>query len=258
MTAAVETESILVRMHKDLQRALQKPVAQRGWVMVVDTRKCIGCFSCVVACIAENVLPPGVSYRTVPEVELGRYPGPERIFMPMNCQQCDNPPCVPAANAVAPGSMEKRADGIVAVNYENARQEAFEAARKACPYRRALFYDEGRFYTDGTPARQAYETRPSFEYGKLWTRTEGRPPVNTMRKCHFCLHRLEDGELPACVTTCVGEAMYFGDRNDPESLVSQLLTENKNKVMQVNESKGTKPRVYYLTETPVLCKSCHP
>lgn len=255
---ALETESILMRMHQDLQRALQKPVERRSWAMAVDTRKCIACYACVVACISENVLPPRVTYRTVLDIELGQYPNIKRILKPMNCQQCDNPPCVTAANDVAPGSMEKRPDGIVAVNYQNATKEAFEAARNACPYKHAVYYDDGRFYTDSTPARQAYETRPSFEYGKEWTRTEGRPPVNSLRKCHFCLHRLEAGLLPACVTTCVGEAMYFGDLNDPASLISQLLTEQRSNVMRVYESKGTKPRVYYLTDTPVLCKAQHP
>src|SRR3990172_4414551 len=64
----------LLRMQADIRRALQKPVEQRGWIMVVDGRKCVGCQACVVACTAENVLPPGVSYRSVPEIEVGTYP----------------------------------------------------------------------------------------------------------------------------------------------------------------------------------------
>ncbi len=249
----------LVRMQEDLQRALQKPIERRNWAMVIDTRKCIGCFSCAVACVAENVLPPGVTYRTVLDIEVGRYPGVQRILKPMNCQQCENPPCVPAANEVAPGSMERRPDGVVVINYERARgREVFAAVRQACPYKLAVFFDDGRFHTDGTPARQAYELRPSPEYGRRSSRTDGRAPVNTIRKCHFCLHRLEAGMLPACVTTCVGVAMYFGDLNDSGSLIAQMLKEQRDKVMRVHESKGTKPRVYYLTETPVLCKAHHP
>jgi tetrathionate reductase subunit B len=148
----MEAENALVRMHQDLQRALKKPAERRSWAMAVDVRKCIGCYGCTVACIAENVLPPGVMYRTVLDIELGKYPNVVRILKPMNCQQCDNAPCVPAANAVAPGSLEKRPDGVVAVNYERATKEAFEAARAACPYKRAVYFDDGRFYTDGTPA----------------------------------------------------------------------------------------------------------
>ncbi|MFN4219258.1 MAG: (4Fe-4S)-binding protein, partial [Candidatus Bipolaricaulia bacterium] len=90
MTTTIETENMLVRMHQDLQRALQKPANRRSWAMAVDTRKCIACYGCVVACIAENVLPPGVMYRTVLDIELGQYPNVKRILKPMNCQQCDN------------------------------------------------------------------------------------------------------------------------------------------------------------------------
>ncbi len=50
--------------------------------------------------------------------------------------------------------------------------------------------------------------------------------------------------LPACVTTCVGRSNYFGDLNDPESYVSQLLTQQG--VSRLKEDLGTEPRVYYI------------
>jgi molybdopterin-containing oxidoreductase family iron-sulfur binding subunit len=50
--------------------------------------------------------------------------------------------------------------------------------------------------------------------------------------------------LPACVTTCVGGATYFGDKNDPESLVSELIASQR--VMRLKEEQGTNPKVYYL------------
>lgn len=81
----------LLRMQEDLKRALQKPVEQRKWVMVVNTKKCTGCFACVVACMAENVAGPGVTYRAVPEVEMGEFPYVSRTFMPTNCMQCERP-----------------------------------------------------------------------------------------------------------------------------------------------------------------------
>jgi len=58
-------EPVLLRMQRDLQRALQKPVEQRRWAMVIDLRKYIGCSACTIACKAENRLPPGVVYRPV-------------------------------------------------------------------------------------------------------------------------------------------------------------------------------------------------
>src|SRR3989304_4067811 len=102
-----------------------------------------------------------------------------------------------------------------------------------------------------------------IEKGKKWIRKKGKdePPIETGRKCHFCLHRLNAGMVPACVTTCTGRAMYFGDLNDPQSLVAELL---KNKPSyRVNESLGTKPRVYYLHSTYTEkelkegCAACH-
>lgn len=67
-------EDVLVRMQKDLERALQKPMRERKWGMVIDTRKCVGCNACTVACVMENKLPPGVVYRPVIDLEVGTYP----------------------------------------------------------------------------------------------------------------------------------------------------------------------------------------
>ncbi|MDR7542968.1 MAG: 4Fe-4S dicluster domain-containing protein [Armatimonadota bacterium] len=257
-------EHQLIRMQRELYRALAKPPEQRKWIMVIDTRRCIGCDACTIACTAENGLPPGVSYRTVPKVESGTFPDVEAWFMPTNCQQCDRPPCLPAANAASPGAITKRPDGIVAVDYEKFNRKAFEAAAKACPYKGALSFDHGRYWTQGTPALQAYETRPRVEYGRLWTRVDGALPIGAGRKCHFCLSRIEAGLLPACVCTCIGGAMYFGDANDRESLVAELRSQQQ--PMRLNESAQTEPRVYYIgaasrktmaVSTPASCQACH-
>jgi molybdopterin-containing oxidoreductase family iron-sulfur binding subunit len=247
-------------MQADIRRALQKPIEQRGWIMVVDGRKCVGCQACVVACVAENVLPPGVTYRSVPEIEYGTYPEVKKYPMPTQCMQCEKPPCLPAANAVAPGSITKRPDGIVAIDYTKFRgRAAFEAAAKACPYQ-ALYYDDGTFYTQNTPTLQAYETTVGHDYGRHWVREAGRvadPPAGGGRKCHFCLQRLNVGLLPACVNTCIGRALYFGDKNDAQSLVSELLARNTGKVLRIRENRGTEPRVYYLTDDPQFIAGFH-
>jgi len=75
-------EDPLIRMMRDLRRALQKPIEQRRWVMVIDLRKCVGCKACTVACIVENKLPPGVVYRPVIEEEIGEFPHVTRRFPP--------------------------------------------------------------------------------------------------------------------------------------------------------------------------------
>ncbi len=231
-------EDVLLRMQRDLHRALRKPAHLRRWAMVIDLRKCVGCSACTIACVAENKLPPGVVYRPVVDEEIGTYPHVTRRFLPRPCMQCDNPPCVPVCPVNA---TYRRADGIVAINYDQCIGCRYCIV--ACPYN-ARTFDAGEHYTDGTPDRSPVEGVPSFEYGKPWKREGDEPPVGNARKCHFCLHRLEAGMLPECVTSCIGRATYFGDASDPEALVSELM--HRPNAVRLKEELGTKPRVYYL------------
>lgn len=248
--AANDTLSML----ENVQRALKKPIAERKWVMSIDTRKCIGCDACTVACMAENNLPPGVTYRTVADATEGEFPDLKRYFMPSNCMQCAKAPCIEAANKVIPGSMSRRPDGIVTIDYKKMKgKKIFDAVSKACPYPKSLWFDEGKNYTDGTPAVQPYEKRKVKEYGKEWSREELK---GTTRKCHFCTQRIDAGMLPACVTTCTGQAMYFGDLNDPESVVSKLL--KKNKSARMNLASGAEPALFFVDDDPeTTCMVCH-
>jgi molybdopterin-containing oxidoreductase family iron-sulfur binding subunit len=115
----------------------------------------------------------------------------------------------------------------------------------ACPYE-ARTLDDGASHSDGTPAAQPYETKPAFEYGVALARVGKGLPVGKARKCHFCLHRLGAGQLPACITTCIGRAGYFGDESDPGSLVAQV--KQANEVQLLEPGAGTAPRVYYVSD----------
>lgn len=248
----------LTRMREDLRRALKKPVAERRWTMVLNTRRCTGCYACVVACMAEHGSPPGVAYRRVGETETGEYPQVARWFMPANCAQCDSAPCVKAAPA---GALTKRPDGIVAVDYSKLRgKDVFERVQKACPYS-AFSFDDGRYFTRDTPARQPYETAATYEYGRPVRRTDPGGPAGTARKCQFCLPRLEAGMLPACVTTCDGGVSFFGDASDAESLVARVLRAHGS--MRLHVAQKTEPRVHYLVDDSQAadslraCLACH-
>jgi len=246
--------SELVRMQRELDLALARPPASRRWLMVVDPRKCIGCQACVVACRAENVTGPAGSYRRVPEGPAGRYPHPTNVFMPANCMQCDDPPC---ARAVPPGMIRKQPDGIVEFDYTQLKGTHAAAAAAACPYR-AVHVDDGVFFTDATPRRQAYESRSFNEYRGAYRR--GPELSGVARKCHFCAHRLEAGVLPACVSTCIGGAMFFGDAADPNSMVSELVREHRS--FGIHQELGTLPRVRYIEEKLLQvrqfsCATCH-
>lgn len=230
-----ETDDILVRMLDDVNRALIKPKNERNWAMVIDIRKCIGCFACTISCIAENKLPPGVVYRPVIEEELGKYPNLTRRFWPKPCFHCDNPPCVPVCPVEA---TYKREDGIVVVDYDKCIGCRY--CITACPYG-ARYSDFGEFYSSPV---QPYEKLASYEYKKKWQRKAKKSPIGNARKCHFCIHLIEKGILPRCVSSCVGRATYFGDLNDKDSLVYKL--NGSSNVVRLKEQQGTKPKVCYL------------
>lgn len=238
LPASQKGESAVMRMQRELRQAIKKPRSERRWVMVIDTRKCIGCHACTVGCIAENHLPPGVVYRPVIDEEIGIYPNATRRFLPRPCMHCDNPPCVPVCPV---GATWKRDDGIVTIDYNKCIGCRY--CITACPYS-ARTFDFGENYSDGTPELQPYEKESSPEYNRSWNRAHEGSPVGNARKCHFCIHRLDAGQLPACVTTCIGHATYFGDANDKSSLVSELARANN--AVRLKEGLGTKPKVYYL------------
>ncbi|MFN2238914.1 MAG: 4Fe-4S dicluster domain-containing protein [Thermoanaerobaculia bacterium] len=249
-------ESDIIRQQRDLQAALTKPLSARRWAMVIDPRMCTGCSACVISCRAENVTGPDGSYRRVAEGPAGHYPAVTNVFMPSNCVQCDDPPC---QRAVPPGMITKRPDGIVEFDYAKLTGGHAKKAAAACPYR-AVHIDEGKFFTTGTPAEQAYEKRDFVEYHREWNRADGSLPDGVARKCHFCLDRVEAGILPACVSNCPSTAMAFGDLGDAGSFASRLLRENR--TIRLHEELGIEPRVHYIEEKLIdvpqyACATCH-
>lgn len=206
------------------------------WGMVIDLQKCVGCDTCTVSCKAENRTPPGVSYNVVLEEETGTFPNVSRVNLPRPCMQCDKPPCV----AVCPvRATYKREDGIVAI--DNDRCIGCRYCMVACPYG-ARTYDFGDSYEE---EMTSYEAVQAPEYGmERGERKKNKTPIGTVRKCSFCFHRLQRGEEPACVETCIGDARYFGDLDDPNSVVSKLA--NSPRAFRLKEELGTEPRIIYL------------
>jgi len=249
MSRILPAEDPLIRMQRDLERAKDKKPSDIKWGMVIDLAKCIGCHACTLGCVAENKLPPGVVSRPVIEEELGKSPAVRRRFVPRPCLHCQNPPCVKVCPVTATFKDEQ---GVVVINYN--RCIGCRYCLVGCPYA-ARTSDFGEWYTADTPdapgkligrkaAAEGYETHPATEYGKKWPERGHGSPVGNARKCHFCLHRLAVGMLPACVTTCVGRATFFGDRTDPQSLVFELI--GSPRAFRLKEELGTRPSVYYL------------
>lgn len=222
-----EGKDELVIIQEDIRRASQRKDTK--WAMLIDLRRCTGCHSCTVGCMVEQKSPPGIKYRPVYEEELGKFPKVKRRFTPRPCNQCDNPPCVQACPNKGEGkatwkSQKGISAGIVMINYE----ECIGCGRcvAACPFK-ARAIDSGSFYTEGTPEIKEYERSPSWEYNRKWAREKDHIPMGVARKCHFCLHRLKNGMVPMCVSTCICRANFFGDPEDKESLIYKMMKSNK-------------------------------
>lgn len=205
------------------------------WGMVIDLKKCVGCDTCTVSCKAENRTPPGMSYNVVLETVKGDFPNFSITNLPRPCMQCDKPPC---AQVCPTRATYKHENGIVII--DNDRCIGCRYCMVACPYG-ARSYDFGNNYDDMIGFKDVTSPEYGIERGK---RKEGAVPEETVRKCSFCYHRLQRGEEPACVETCIGNARFFGDMNDPNSVVSKLAASPR--AFRLKEELGTQPRVVYL------------
>lgn len=216
--------------------------------MVIDTRRCVGCKACMVACKAENKTPPGISYTIVVDTGMSTdIPESGRPhFFTKPCYHCDEPPCVKVCPVGA--TFKRKQDGIVVIDYD--RCIGCRYCLVACPYA-ARYSDFGENYP-AIEEKTPYAAVPSPEYRQFRQREHGRSPEGNARKCTFCLHLQDEegkydkaaGRWPACAKSCTGKAIHFGDFNDPESEVSRLLVERQ--AVRLREELGTEPNVYYL------------
>ena len=85
------------------------------WVMIADLRRCVGCQTCTAACKHTNATPPEVQWRRVLDMEFGEYPEVKRVFVPVGCMHCADPPCMHVCPSTATG---QRKDGIVTIDYD--------------------------------------------------------------------------------------------------------------------------------------------
>jgi Fe-S-cluster-containing dehydrogenase component len=217
----------------------------KRWAMVVDQRKCLtakeNCRDCVMACTLVHNIPQLPNPKDeVKWIWLTSYehafPGQENPYieeyvkeslkglpMVVLCNHCDNPPCVRVCPVKA---TFRRDDGIVMMDYHRCIGCRFCMA--ACPYgARSLNWQDPRPFI---------KTELNRDYP---TRTRG-----VVEKCTFCFERLAKGQPPACVAACKDKGLVFGDLDDPNSEVRQLL--RKHPSIQRKPQLGTRPQVYYI------------
>ena len=171
----------------------------------IDTRSCIGCHACSVACKSENQVPLGVHRTWVTTREQGEFPDVRRSFQVNRCNHCSSAPCVAACPVTA---MYQRSDGIV--EFDSDICIGCKACIQACPYD-AIHLD---------------------------------PDSGTAAKCHYCAHRVEVGQEPACVVVCPAEAITAGDLDDPASPISVLIASAPTSVRR--PECGTQPNLFYI------------
>ena len=198
------------------------------WGVAIDLKRCTGCQACTVACKAENGTPPGVFWTRVLEREEGTYPLAYKIFMPLRCNHCAEPPCVPVCPTGA--SYQRENDNLVLVDQDKCI--GCHSCVVACPY-------QVRFIPESIRGYYGEHTTPYEDVSyRRWQ-------AGTAQKCTMCVHRIDEGLEPACVETCPTRALVFGDLNDPDSEISEQVRQRVN--FQPRAELGTDPCVFYLT-----------
>jgi molybdopterin-containing oxidoreductase family iron-sulfur binding subunit len=194
--------------------------------MVIDLKRCIGCYGCQLACKAEHGTPPGVFFARVLKQEEGQYPTVRQLSLPVLCNHCEDAPCIAACPT---GASFKWEDGIVDIDHDLC--VGCRACMMACPYTNRYFNDQPQHYfpQGATPYEKA--------------RTQ-RHEQNVVMKCNFCRDRVRTGKPPACVANCPTIARTFGDLDDPLSEISVLIKERGG--FTLHPELGTGPAVYYL------------
>jgi len=177
--------------------------AMRRWGILVDVAKCNDCDACVTACREENGWQghnrPATDAQWIRKVTLRDKETGYVQTLPLMCQHCEHPPCV---DVCPTGASFKRADGIVLVDKHICIGCRY--CMMACPYKARSFVHED------TTGQKAYAPR-----GK-----------GTVESCTLCVHRVDDGRIPACVEACSKDghqALVFGDLKDANSDIRKRL-----------------------------------
>lgn len=142
----------------------------------LDQTRCIGCYTCIVACKDWHDIPAGpAAWRKVMTIEKGKYPDLFVAFLTTSCYHCEKPSCIDACptNAI----IKRESDGVVIVNQEDCLGKDCSVCLPACPYE-----------------------IPQF----------GAEEKAKMQKCNFCLDRLAENKKPICVDACPTRALDAG------------------------------------------------
>jgi molybdopterin-containing oxidoreductase family iron-sulfur binding subunit len=238
------------RFNRDVEVRATPPIEGVKFAYALDLSRCIGCRRCVHACVKENNQSrpsPEASHNNpiqwikVLEMEKDKgidltdanpyynpdlVPRPGHFYMPVQCQQCEDPPCTKVCPVQATWSEP---DGIVVIDYEWCIGCRY--CMVACPY-------GARRFNWGTPNLPADELNPNTHVLGNRPRDKG-----VVEKCTFCIQRTRAGRYPACVEICPVGARKFGNMLDPESEIRAVLETKR--VFILKEDLNTHPKFFY-------------
>jgi len=216
----------------------------------LDLSRCNGNRRCVTGCVEENNQsrpnPDGdhtnpIQWIRVLEMEQDKgisfehanpyydpklVPEEGKFYLPVQCQHCENPPCVKVCPV---GATWKERDGIVVIDYDWCI--GCRCCMSACPY-------GARHFNWIDPYLPADELNPNTHV--LGNRPRMRGVVE---KCTFCIQRTRAGRYPKCLEACPTGARKFGNLLDPKSEIRRLLEEKR--VFVLKEELNTRPKFFY-------------
>jgi MoCo/4Fe-4S cofactor protein with predicted Tat translocation signal len=248
-----------------------------AWGMVIDLNSCIGCSACVVACHAENNVPvvgrdEVINHREMHWLRIDRYyssdatkedghkaleeasDNPEVVFQPMLCQHCNNAPCETVCPVLA---TTHSTEGLNQMTYNRCVGTRYCANN--CPYK------VRRFNWFSYPENDAFDFNMNNDLGKMVLNPDVTVRARgVMEKCSMCVQRIQVGKLEAkkqgrrpvdgeiitaCAQSCPTQAITFGDMNDQQSVISQMISEEHDKrAYHVLGEINTRPNLSYLTK----------
>ena len=180
-----------------------------NYAMALDYQSCIDCKGCEVACKEENGVQLGADKQRiwVSRYEDSIFGNPVVTLHPSQCNHCVDAPCVPVCPTNA---SHYTPEGLVWVTQDQCI--LCKGCMEACPY-------DARFVDDKAVA---------------------------IDKCTFCYEtRISQGEMTtACQATCPTKVRLFGDLDDENSELVQLLKSRKFFVLK--EEEGTAPKLFYI------------
>ena len=202
-------------------------VTKHSYVIVIDTRKCIGCGACVRACARENDVPPHYFRTWVERYEISRtgritVDSPnggmdgfeaavtgedvtKAFFLPKQCCHCTHTPCVQLCPV---GASYRTPDGVILVDGERCIGCGY--CVQGCPYGSRFIH----------------------------------PETHTASKCTLCYHRLTRGMETACVDACPVGARMIGNTKKVGDKVAEIIATESVRVLQ--PQLLTEPNCYYL------------